>query len=141
MSSHKTNVGESLESILSLYDYRLPFVVAEYVCRIYKPNIVCATQINYKILFANFIEYKNNIKYVFNKTVDGNKNGYTFIKLNGVEIDIPIGKDEEFMEKYSNIIFSSSADCGLEWFDEDELPNENTTADRDKYIGKCKLTF
>ena len=45
------------------------------------------------------------------------------------------------MQKYSNIIFSSSADCGLEWFDDDELPNENTAIDRDKYIGKCKLTF
>jgi hypothetical protein len=29
----------------------------------------------------------------------------------------------------------------LEWFDDDELPNENTAIDRDKYIGKCKLTF
>lgn len=81
------------------------------------------------------------MEYVFSKTLDGEKAGYFFVRLTGVELNIPIGKDSEFMEKYSNIIFSSSADCGLEWFDENELPNEHIKVDRDKYIGRCKLIF
>lgn len=79
--------------------------------------------------------------YLFGVTVDGQKNGYTFVKLTGVEVNIPLGKDSEFMEKYSNIIFSSSADCGLEWYDEEDYPNQKIDIDRSKYIGKCKLTF
>jgi hypothetical protein len=141
MSLNKFKNSNSLESIVSLYNNKLPFVVAEYVCRIYQSNIVCNTKINYKTLFANFIEYKDHISYLFGVTVEGNKDGYSFIKLTGVEVSIPIGRDNEFMEKYSNIIFSSSAECGLEWFDEDELPNENIKIDRDKYIGRCKLIF
>jgi hypothetical protein len=141
MSLNKIKSGDSLESIISLYDYKLPFVVAEYVCRIYRSNIVCNTNINYKSLFANFIEYKDHIQYIFGNAVDGNKNGYSFIKLTGVEVSIPIGKDSEFMDKYSNIIFSSSADCGLEWYDEEDLPNEKIDLDKSKYIGRCKLTF
>lgn len=141
MSLSKIKSGDGLESIISLYDYKLPFVVAEYVCRIYRSNIVCNTNITYKTLFANFIEYKDHIQYVFGNAVDSNKNGYNFIKLTGVEVNIPIGKDSEFMEKYSNIIFSSSADCGLEWFDDEDYPNEKINIDKSKYIGRCKLTF
>ncbi len=94
-------------------------------------------------MFANFIEHKDNIRYVFGKTIDGgtNKPEYTFIKLSGVEIDIPIGKDESFMEKYSNLIFGSSVACGLEWFDEEDYPNEKIDLDKSKYIGRCKITF
>lgn len=141
MSLNKIKNPDSLESIVSLYDYRLPFVVAEYVCRIFRTTIVSKTPIKYKPLFGDFIEYKDHIQYVFEKTLDGEKAGYFFIKLTGVELNIPIGKDSEFMDKYSNRIFSSSADCGLEWFDEDDYINNNIKIDNSKYIGRCKLTF
>lgn len=144
MSLVKTN--ESIESIVSLYDYKLPFVVAEYVCMAYHQNIVCNKKITYRNLFGNFIEYKDSIKYVFGKVLDGgtNTSGYTFIKLNGIEIDIPIGKDETFMEKHSNTIYDSTPDFRLEWFDEEDedYPNQNLIdLDKLKYIGRCKITF
>jgi hypothetical protein len=132
--------SDTAESILSLYNYKLPFVVAEYVCRIYRSNIVCNTKISYKTLFANFIEYKDHISYLFNVTVEGNKEGYNFTKLTGVEVNIPVGKDSEFMEKYSNMIFTSSADCGLEWFDEEDGVDD-VKIDKNKYAGRVKLIF
>ena len=136
-------ISDRIDSIVSLYNYKVPFVVAEYLCMAYHQNIVFNLKINYKNLFANFIEHKDNIKYVFGKAIDGgtNKSEYTFIKLSGVEIDIPIGKDESFMEKYSNLIFGSSVNCGLEWFDEEDYPNEKIDLDKSKYIGRCKITF
>jgi hypothetical protein len=45
------------------------------------------------------------------------------------------------MDNYSNWIFSSADNVGLEWYDEDEHPNEKIDYDRSKYAGKCKLTF
>lgn len=141
MSINKLKTPDSLESIVSLYDYKLPFSVAEYVCRIFQTNIVSNTPIRYKTLFGNFIEYKDHITYVFDKILDSEKKGYFFIKLTGVELNIPVGKDSEFMEKYSNTIFSSSADCGLEWFDEEDYRNDKINLDNSKYIGRCNLIF
>ena len=92
---------------------------------------------------ANFIEYKENIRYCFGKVVGNDE--YTFIKLDGVDILIPIGEEESFMDKYSNWVFTSAADVGLEWYETDYNQANVLTAFRDydilKYAGKCKLTF
>lgn len=138
---NKIKTSDTLESIISLYDYKIPFVVAEYVCRIYRTSIVCKIDIKYKTLFGNFFEYKDHINYIFTKSLDGEKPGYFFVRLTGVELNIPIGKDSEFMDKYSNMIFSSSADCGFEWLDDDDLSNKNVKFDHNKYMGRCKLIF
>jgi hypothetical protein len=131
--------SDTAESILSLYDYKLPFPVAEYFCFAFRKIIVCNKSLNYK-LFKSFIEYKDVIQYRFSKTII-DKNEYTFLKLEGIDILIPAGDEEKFMDNYSNWIFSSADDVGLEWYDEDEQPNEKIDYDRSKYAGKCKLTF
>jgi hypothetical protein len=131
---------DTAESILSLYDYKLPFPVAEYFCFAFRKIIVCNKSLNYK-LFKEFIGYKDTISYVFSKRIGESNDDYTFIKLEGIDILIPVGGEEEFMEKYSNWIFTSANDVGLEWYDEDEQPNEKIDYDKSKYAGKCKLTF
>lgn len=131
--------SDTAESILSLYDYKLPFPVAEYFCFAFRKIIICNKSLNYK-LFKSFIEYKDVIQYRFSKTII-DKNEYTFLKLEGIDILIPTGDEEKFMDNYSNWIFSSADDVGLEWYDEDEQPNEKIDYDRSKYAGKCKLTF
>ena len=125
--------SDTAESILSLYRYKLPFSVAEYFWFAFRKIIICNKSLNYK-LFKEFIEYKENITYCFGKVVGDD--AYAFVKLDGVDILIPIGEEETFMDKYSNWIFTSAADVGLEWYDTDELDY-----DRSKYAGKCKLTF
>jgi hypothetical protein len=127
---------DTADSILSLYDYKLPFSVAEYFCFAFRDLIVCNKKINYT-LFKEFITHKENISYIFSKPIGDSNNDYKFIKLNGIEISIPIGGEDKFMDKYSNWVFSSSADVGLEWYDEDE----RTSTNMEKYAGMCKLTF
>jgi hypothetical protein len=133
---------DTAESILSLYDHKLPFSVAEYFCFAFRKLIVCNKSLNYK-LFKDFIEYKENIRYCFGKVVGNDE--YTFIKLDGVDILIPIGEEESFMDKYSNWVFTSAADVGLEWYEADYNQANVLTPFHDydilKYAGKCKLTF
>ncbi len=130
--------SQTLDSIISLYNNKLPFVVAEYICLIFRGSIVSNADIKYKTLFYNFIEHKEHIRYIFNKTLtaDGDKSEYYFTKLTGVEINIPIGMDFEFMEKYSNLIAHTNSD--IAWFDDDELPSH---INESKYMGVCVLTF
>ena len=123
---------DTAKSILTLYGYKLPFSVAEYFCYAFRDKIVCKKTINYK-LFKEFLKYKENIRYVFDKPIGVLTNDYQFIQLKGIEISIPIGEDEEFMENYSNWIFTSSDDVGLTWFDDE--------VDKEKYSGRCKITF
>ena len=132
--------ANTADSILTLYNYKLPFPVAEYFCFAFRDLIVCNKKLNYK-LFKDFIDYRNTVTYVFEKPIPASKESYSLIKLKGIEISIPINGEEEFMDKYSNWIFTSAEDVGLEWFDDEELPNENITLDKTKYTGRCKLTF
>ena len=130
--------SDTAESILSLYDYKLPLPVAEYFCFAFNKLIICNKSLNHK-LFKGFIEYKENIRYCFGKVVGNDE--YTFIKLDGADILIPAGGEEKFMDNYSNWIFSSADEVDFEWYDEDEYPNEKIDYDKLKYAGKCKLTF
>ena len=128
---------DTAESILTLYNNKLPFPVAEYFCYAFRDKIICKKTLNYK-LFKEFLNYKDNITYVFGAPIGVSTNDYQFIELRGIEISIPIGKDEEFMENYSNWIFTSSDDVGLTWFDDNELDDK---FDMEKYSGRCKITF
>lgn len=129
---------DTADSILSLYNYRLPFPVAEYFCFAFRDAIVCNKPINYR-LFKEFIFYKENMRYLFSKPIGDSNNDYKFIKLDGIEIQIPINGEEVFMDKYSNWIFTSANDVGLRWYDDDDpVPD---WFDSKKYSGVCKLTF
>jgi hypothetical protein len=66
---------------------------------------------------------------------------YIILKLTIFHLEDRSRDEEKFMDNYSNWIFSSADDVGLEWYDEDEQPNEKIDYNRSKYAGKCKLTF
>lgn len=132
--------ADTADSILSLYDYKLPFSVAEYFCFVFRNITVCNKKLNYK-LFSDFIEYKDNIKYVFDKPIKSTNYDYHLIKLTGVEVLIPLNGEDEFMDKYSNFVFSSSDDVGIQWYDDDDYTANNIKPDETKYSGICKITF
>jgi len=136
-----------LADSLSLYNYKLPFSVAEYFCFIYRNNITCTKNINYS-LFRPFLPYRKETKYIFGNIVDSNTflNNHTdeysdvlLVKLIGVEVLIPKKKEEDFMERYSNFVFSSSSDSGIEWVDDEDekTPEFNSEV----YYGVCRILF
>ena len=102
--------AETADSILSLYDYKPPFSVAEYFCYAFRDIIVCNKPLNYK-LFKNFLKHRDNTFYIFQPVIGEEK--YKFTKLSGIEILIPIGEEDNFMDEYSNWVFSSSATWGF----------------------------
>lgn len=133
-----------LYSILSLYNNKLPFSVAEYFCYVYRNNITCNKKLGYG-LFKPFLPYRKYINYVFSDVVskndmfaDNSIESPPFIILNGVEVLIPKNRENDFMERYSNFIFSSSSDSGIEWVDEDENAPE---FDSQLFSGICRLLF
>lgn len=148
---------ENIISILSLYDNKLPFSVAEYFCKIYLYNIVSRQRINYQ-LFKIFIDYKNDIIYNF-EIVDADSEKYFKIKLVGLTIFIPRGKDAEFMDQLSNYIFTNFTYAQLEWEDgNDYLEKKNELSQKfvtyapgiveseanfldPKYVAKCDIIF
>lgn len=132
--------ADTADSILSLYDYKLPFPVAEYFCFAFRGLIICNKKLNYK-LFKEFIDYKDSIGYIFEKPIPAQKTEYQFIKLVGIEISIPLNAEDEFMDKYSNWIFTSADDVGLQWYDDDDYTANNIKLDETKYSGICKIIF
>jgi hypothetical protein len=131
-----SNPAETINSILTLYDSKLPFSVAEYFCKVFHPFIVCNQPLKYK-LFEDFIDYKDDVNYVFTKVIQTDrlsKEQYVFVKLDSIVVNIPNGREDDFMDRYSNYIFASSSDSGIEWLNEAEI-------ETNKYIGKCKISF
>lgn len=146
-----------LVSIVNQYNCEVPFVVSEYLCKIFIKNIVCNKTIKYRPLFGIFLEYKNDVRYIFEiidtPTISNiiDSDDYYFVKLKGIQIDIPNHEMDYFMDKYSNLIFSSSSDSGIEWVDiyDDFTQKENNIIkyqkfknfDYEKYAGRAFITF
>lgn len=119
-----------LKSILELYGNKLPFSVAEYVCKLYLPYVVCNKKVTYS-LFSDFVQYREGILYKFS-LITSNKDGFNFVKLDGMEILIPSESEEVFMETFSNRLSAGSNLPAYDWYDSDEVS---------KYCGKVTFSF
>ena len=126
------NKENCVYDILSLYNNKLPFVVSEYFCRIFKAKILCKSQIRYKTLFEPFKDYKDGVTYQF-QTIGSDNDEYKFVRLMSITILIKSNQEEEFVYKFSNFVHASSSDSSIEWSDKDETPNG--------YVGKCTISF
>lgn len=120
-----------LAEILSVHKFKVNRATAEMLCYTFNKEVKCDRKINIK-LFDRFAKY--NPKYIFG--YGGLSNAGVKdqpIKLNGVEIIVPPGEEEKFMDENSNFIFYGGSDCGLQWLDsEDEF---------DGVYGTCMINF
>jgi hypothetical protein len=125
-----------MEGILDSYDYKLPLVVAEYFCYAFYRNITCKQRINHALL-TKFLDYKDSTKFIFSQSYSGQ------ITLDGIEILIPEDHEYDFMDKYSNYIFSTSPNTTVEFNDSDRNYkfNVNETYSTRNKSGICKIFF
>jgi hypothetical protein len=120
-----------LAEILSVHKFKVSRATAEMLCYTFNKEVKCDRKINIQ-LFNRFAKY--NPLYIFNY---GGVINYEVkdqpIKLEGVEIIVPPGKEEEFMDENSNFIFYGGPNSGLQWLDTE-----------DGYEGvydKCRINF
>jgi hypothetical protein len=107
-----------LAEILSVHKFKVSRATAEMLCYTFNKEVKCDRKINIQ-LFNRFAKY--NPLYIFNY---GGVINYEVkdqpIKLQGVEIIVPPGKEEEFMDENSNFIFYGGSDSGLQWLDAED---------------------
>jgi hypothetical protein len=119
-----------LAEILSVHNFKVKSSLAEMLCYTFYGKIECDRKINVK-LFNRFHKYKP--LYIFSY---GGVLNYTPekqpVKLTGIEVVVPSGEEEEFLENNSNFIFYGGPNCGLQWLDEEDGVN---------VYGTCKVTF
>jgi hypothetical protein len=121
-----------LAEILSVHKFKVSRAMAEMLCYAFNKEVKCDRKINIQ-LFSRFAKY--NPLYIFNY---GGVINYEVkdqpIKLEGVEIIVPPGKEEAFMDENSNFIFYGGSNSGLQWLDNEEDGYEGV-------YGKCKINF
>lgn len=111
-----------LTEILSVHKFKVNRATAEMLCYSFKKEIKCDRKINIQ-LFSRFAKY--NPLYVFNYDRVLNEYGVLNqsknqpITLQGVEIAVPAGKEEEFIDENSNYIFYGGPSSSIEWLDGD----------------------
>jgi hypothetical protein len=120
-----------LAEILSVHKFKVSRATAEMLCYTFNKEVKCDRKINIQ-LFNRFAKY--NPLYIFNY---GGVINYEVkdqpIKLQGVEIIVPPGKEEEFMDENSNFIFYGGSDSGLQWLDAED--------GYEGVYGKCMINF
>lgn len=117
--------------ILSVHNFKVNRATAEALCYAFNSRIECDRKINWQ-LFNRFAKYDPlylfNYGGVLNETPKNQP-----IKLQGVEIIVPPGREEQFMDENSNFIFYGGPNSGLQWLDNED--------DYEGVYGKCKVTF
>lgn len=120
-----------LAEILSVHKFKVSRATAEMLCYTFNKEVKCDRKINIR-LFNRFAKYTP--LYIFNY---GGVINYEIkdqpIKLQGVEIIVPPGKEEEFMDENSNFIFYGGSDSGLQWLDAED--------GYEGVYGKCRINF
>lgn len=120
-----------LAEILSVHKFKVSRATAEMLCYTFNKEVKCDRKINIQ-LFNRFAKYTP--LYIFNY---GGVINYEIkdqpIKLQGVEIIVPPGKEEEFMDENSNFIFYGGSDSGLQWLDAED--------GYEGVYGKCRINF
>ena len=123
-----------LAEILSVHKFKVDRATAEMLCYTFNGEIKCDRKINIE-LFKRFAKYKP--LYVFSW---GGVLNYGIkdqpIQLQGVEIVVPEGGEEKFMEDNSNFIFYGGSNSGHQWLDE-----EDGVDGVDGVYGTCRINF
>lgn len=120
-----------LVEILSVHNFKVNRATAEMLCYTFNNRIACDRKITIQ-LFNRFTKY--NPLYVFSYGGIFNADAKDQpIKLVGVEIIVPPGKEEQFMDENSNFIFYGGSNCGLQWLDSED--------GYDGVYGKCMISF
>jgi hypothetical protein len=123
-----------LAEILSVHKFKVNRATAEMLCYSFNKEVKCDRKINVQ-LFSRFAKY--NPLYVFsyggalNEEIKDQP-----IVLQGVEIVVPAGKEEEFMDDNSNFIFYGGSNSGIEWLD--DLDEEDGYKN---VYGTCRINF
>lgn len=120
-----------LAEILSVHKFKVSRATAEMLCYTFNKEVKCDRKINIQ-LFNRFAKY--NPLYIFNYggVINYEVKGQP-IKLQGVEIIVPAGKEEAFMDENSNFIFCGGSDSGLQWLDAED--------GYEGVYGKCRINF
>jgi hypothetical protein len=122
-----------LAEILSVHKFKVNRATAEMLCYTFNKEVKCERKINIQ-LFSRFAKY--NPLYIFSY---GGVLNYEIkdqpIALQGVEIVVPPGKEEEFMDENSNFIFYGGSNSGIEWLDMDDTNNFTGV------YGSCRVNF
>jgi len=123
-----------LAEILSVHNFKVDRATAEMLCYTFNKEIKCDRKINIEI-FRRFAKYKP--LYVFNFCgVLNYEMKDQPIQLQGVEIVVPEGGEEKFMDDNSNFIFYGGSNSGLQWLDE-----EDGVDGVDGVYGTCRINF
>ena len=121
-----------LAEILSVHKFKVNRATAEMLCYTFNKEVKCDRKINIQ-LFSRFAKY--NPLYIFSY---GGVINYEIkdqpIALQGVEIVVPPGKEEEFMDENSNFIFYGGSNSGLQWLDDEEDGSKSV-------YGTCRINF
>ena len=119
-----------LAEILSVHKFKVNRATAEMLCYSFNKEVKCDRKINIK-LFSRFAKY--NPLYVFNYGGVLNESVKNQpITLQAVEIVVPAGKEEEFIDENSNYIFYGGPSSSIEWLDDDFNSG---------VYGSCRINF
>ena len=120
-----------LAEILSVHKFKVNRATAEMLCYTFNKEVKCDRKINIQ-LFSRFAKY--NPLYIFSY---GGVINYEIkdqpIALQGVEIVVPPGEEEEFMNENSNFIFYGGSNSGLQWLDDEDGAKT--------VYGTCRVNF
>ena len=117
--------------ILSVHNFRVNRATAEALCYAFNGRIGCDRKINIE-LFRRFAKYKPLYVFSYGGVINYEIKDQP-IQLQGVEIVVPEGGEEKFMEDNSNFIFYGGSNSGLQWLDGEDS--------YEGVYGKCKVTF
>jgi hypothetical protein len=123
-----------LAEILSVHKFKVDRATAEMLCYTFNKEIKCDRKINIEI-FRRFAKYKPLYIFNFGGVLNYERKDQP-IQLQGVEIVVPEGGEEKFMDDNSNFIFYGGPNSGLQWLDE-----EDGYEGVDGVYGTCRITF
>ena len=119
-----------LAEILSIHKFKVNRAMAEMLCYAFNKEVKCDRKINIQ-LFSRFAKYKPlyvfNYGGILNESVKNQP-----ITLQGVEIVVAAGKEEEFIDENSNFIFYGGPSSSIEWLDDDFNSG---------VYGSCRINF
>jgi hypothetical protein len=120
-----------LAEILSVHKFKVNRATAEMLCYTFNKDVKCDRKINIQ-LFSRFAKYKPLYIFSYGGFINESVKNQS-IALQGVEIVVPPGKEEEFMDENSNFIFYGGANSGLQWLDDED--------DAKTVYGTCRVNF
>ena len=123
-----------LAEILSVHKFKVDRATAEMLCYTFNREIKCDRKISIE-LFRRFAKYKPLYVFSYGGVINYERKDQP-VQLQGVEIVVPEGGEEKFMEDNSNFIFYGGSNSGIQWLDE-----EDGVDGVDGVYGTCRINF